>query len=56
MKEIDLVKSTSEARRLIQQGAVKINDEKMLDENFNLSNGTYIIQSGKRRFAKVIIK
>jgi tyrosyl-tRNA synthetase len=56
MKEVGLVKGTSEARRLIQQGAVKINEEKLSDENLNLSKGSFIIQTGKRRFAKVEIK
>jgi tyrosyl-tRNA synthetase len=56
MKEAGLVNGTSEARRLIQQGAVKINEEKMQDENLNLAPGTYIIQAGKRKFVKAVIK
>jgi len=56
LKEAGLVSGTSEARRLIQQGAVKINEEKMQDENLNLLPGTYIIQTGKRRFVKAVIK
>ncbi|MCH5313820.1 MAG: tyrosine--tRNA ligase [Helicobacter sp.] len=50
-----LCESTSQARRDIRAGALKINKEKMLDENLKLSAGEYIVQIGKRRFAKVII-
>ncbi|HQP30077.1 MAG TPA: tyrosine--tRNA ligase [Deltaproteobacteria bacterium] len=56
LKESGLAKSTSEARRLIQQGGVKLNEEKIDNEDLNLAPGTYIIQVGKRRFAKVVIK
>lgn len=51
-----LCESTSQARRDIRAGAVKINKEKITDENLKLSSGEYIVQIGKRRFAKVIIK
>lgn len=50
-----LCESTSQARRDIRAGAVKINKEKITDENLKLSFGEYIVQIGKRRFAKVII-
>jgi tyrosyl-tRNA synthetase len=51
----DLVKSNSEGRRAIQQGGVKINGEKVSDENLEIPCvGEYILQVGKRRFAKVI--
>jgi len=50
----DLVKSNSEGRRAIQQGGVKINGEKISDENMEIAcSGDYIIQVGKRRFARV---
>jgi len=45
--------STSQARRDIKQGAVRINQEKISDEKMNLSSGEYILQVGKRKFAKV---
>ena len=45
--------STSQARRDIKQGAVKINQEKISDEKMNLETGEYILQVGKRKFAKV---
>ncbi len=45
--------STSQARRDIGQGAVKIDQEKISDIKMNLSSGEYILQVGKRKFAKV---
>jgi len=51
--DIKLEPSTSGARRDIKQGAVKINQEKVEDEQLQLTNGTFILQVGKRKFAKV---
>jgi tyrosyl-tRNA synthetase len=45
--------STSQARRDIKQGAVKINQEKISDIQLQLSAGEYILQVGKRKFAKL---
>ncbi|WP_131782752.1 tyrosine--tRNA ligase [Legionella gresilensis] len=54
LKQLNLTKSTSEAIRLIGQGAVRINNERISDPSLALSpNETYIMQIGKRRFAKV---
>jgi len=51
----DLVKSNSEGRRAIQQGGVRINGEKVSDENLETPcDGEYTLQVGKRRFARVI--
>jgi tyrosyl-tRNA synthetase len=57
MVEAGLAKSNGEARRLVKQGAVKINDEKISDERAQVipENGM-IIRSGKRGFAKVTIE
>jgi tyrosyl-tRNA synthetase len=55
MKETNLADSTSNAGRLIQQGGVRINNERISNKDLNLIPGTYIIQAGKRRFARVII-
>ena len=51
-----LVSSTSEARRLIQQGGVKINGEKINDPAYNLVpvNGM-VIQAGKRKYIRLIL-
>jgi len=48
--------STSQARRDIQQGAVRIDQEKISDLKMNLDSGEYILQVGKRKFAKVKVK
>jgi len=45
--------STSQARRDIKQGAVKINQEKISDMQLQLQAGEYILQVGKRKFAKL---
>ena len=45
--------STSQARRDIKQGAVKINQEKVQDMQLQLDAGEYILQVGKRKFAKL---
>ena len=49
------MKSTSEAKRLVTQGAVSIDDEKVSDPEQVLDRGVYIIKVGKRRFARVTI-
>ena len=48
--------STSQARRDIKQNAVSIDQEKISDEKLNLTVGEYILQVGKKRFAKVKVK
>jgi len=45
--------STSQARRDIAQGAVKIDQEKVTDNKLNLTSGEYVLQVGKRKFAKI---
>jgi len=51
--DCSIEQSTSQARRDIKQGAVRINQEKVSDEKLNLESGEYILQVGKRKFAKV---
>ena len=54
LAQAELVKSNSEGRRAIQQGGVKINGERVGDENLELAcSGEYTIQVGKRRFARI---
>ena len=50
--EAGIEPSTSQARRDIKQGAVRVNQEKISDEKMNLDLGEYILQVGKRKFAK----
>ena len=54
--ECKIEPSTSQARRDIKQGAVKINQEKVNDEQEQLQSGEYILQVGKRKFAKAKVK
>ena len=56
LSENGLVGSNGEGRRLIKQGAVKINEVKISDINYCLSTGKFITKVGKRRFVKFIIK
>jgi tyrosyl-tRNA synthetase len=54
LKNLGFTSSTSEANRLIQQGGVKIDGEKVSDPKQILQSGSvHIIQAGKRKFAKV---
>jgi tyrosyl-tRNA synthetase len=57
LKEAGLVSSTSEAMRMIKQGAVKIDSEKVDSKDMMFASGAdHIFQVGKRRFAKVVLK
>ena len=54
MVKAGLASSTSEARRLVQAGAVHVNDEKITDFRFEVTpQEGMILKSGKRGFAKV---
>ncbi len=54
LKEAGLVSSTSEAFRMIKQGAVKIDGERIEDKSLQVSAGsTSVYQVGKRRFSRV---
>ena len=56
LKESGLVQSTSEAMRLVKQGAVKINDKKINDPKLSIEkNQELLVQVGKRRFLKIKI-
>lgn len=57
LKEAQLVKSTSEALRLIGQGAVRVDGERIDDRALGFESGTtHIYQVGKRRFARVTVR
>ncbi len=53
LTESSLTPSTSQARRDIKQGSVKINQEKVDDEQLQLNAGVYVVQIGKRKFARI---
>jgi tyrosyl-tRNA synthetase len=50
-----LADSTSEARRLIDQGGVRVDGEPISDTGCHLPGGSFVIQRGKRRFVRVEI-
>ncbi len=56
LKNINFVKSSSEARRMIKSNAVSVDSQKVKDENMKLKKGEYIIRVGKRKIAKVVLK
>jgi len=57
IKEAGLASSTSDALRMIQQGAVKIDGERLTDMHYVLpENREIILQAGKRRFIKLLSK
>ncbi len=56
LSDSSIVASNGEGRRLIKQGAVKVNDNKISDINFELNSGEFIVKVGKRRFIKFIVK
>jgi tyrosyl-tRNA synthetase len=56
LKDAGLVSSTSEALRLIQQGAVRIDGERIESRDLELMTGSsHIYQVGKRRVARVLV-
>jgi len=56
LKQAGLVASTSEALRMIEQGGVKLDSEKVEDKALQLSVGvTVVAQVGKRKFARITI-
>ena len=56
LKQAGLVPSTSEALRMIEQGGVKVDGGAVRDKALKLPSGTYVVQVGKRKFAKVVVK
>ncbi|MCH9711126.1 MAG: tyrosine--tRNA ligase [Proteobacteria bacterium] len=56
LKDAGLVNSTSDAFRMIKEGAAKIEGEKIDDRNLVPEAGTAVYQVGKRKFARVTIQ
>ena len=54
--DAQLVASTSEARRLIAQGAVKVDGERVSDPKAELALGTHLVQVGKLRAARLTVR
>ena len=55
LKQAGLAPSTSEAVRNIEQGGVKIDGQKISDRALRLGAGTFVVQVGKRKWARVTV-
>ncbi len=55
LKQANLVPSTSEAMRNLEQGGVKIDGATVSDKSLKIDAGTFVVQVGKRRFAKITL-
>jgi len=56
LREAGLCASASEAQRNIEQGGVRIDAVKVEDKGLKLDAGTYVVQVGKRKFARVTVR
>jgi tyrosyl-tRNA synthetase len=56
LKHAGLAPSTSEAIRNVEQGGVKIDGEKVTDRGRRIGPGTYVVQVGKRKWARVTVE
>ncbi|MDD2536163.1 MAG: tyrosine--tRNA ligase [Macromonas bipunctata] len=55
LKQANLAPSTSEANRLIDGGGVRVDGAVVSDRGLKLDAGTYVVQVGKRKFARVML-
>ena len=55
LKQSGLAPSTSEANRLIDGGGVRVDSSVVSDKGLKLKAGTYVVQVGKRKFARVTL-
>ena len=53
LKQAGLVPSSSEAMRMVEQGGVRIDGAVVSDKGLKLDAGTFVVQVGKRKFARV---
>ena len=59
MKDLEMVASNGEARRLIKGGGVKIDGEKVADENIKialLAGTNLVLRAGKKKFVRLIVE
>lgn len=55
LKQAGLVPSTSEAMRMVEQGGVRVDGSVVSDKGLKLAAGTFVVQVGKRKFARVTL-
>ncbi|OZI29607.1 tyrosine--tRNA ligase [Bordetella genomosp. 7] len=53
LREAGLAASGAEAQRNVEQGGVRVNGDRVEDKSLQLQAGTYVLQVGKRKFARV---
>ncbi|CAP40944.1 tyrosine--tRNA ligase [Bordetella petrii] len=53
LREAGLVASGAEAQRNVEQGGVRVDGDRIEDKSLQLQAGTYVVQVGKRKFARV---
>jgi tyrosyl-tRNA synthetase len=56
LRQANLAPSGSEAMRLVDQGGVRIDGAAVSDKGLKLGAGTYVVQVGKRKFARVTVR
>lgn len=56
LKQAGLAPSTSEANRLVDGGGVRVDSAAVSDKGLKLAAGTYVVQVGKRKFARVTLR
>jgi tyrosyl-tRNA synthetase len=55
LREAGLVASGAEAQRNVEQGGVRVNGDRVEDKGLQIGAGTYVVQVGKRKFARVTV-
>lgn len=55
LREAGLAASGSEAQRNVEQGGVRVNGDRVEDKSLELDAGTYVVQVGKRKFARITL-
>jgi tyrosyl-tRNA synthetase len=55
LKQAQLCPSTSEALRMVEQGGVRMDGETISDKGLKVQRGTFVLQVGKRKFARVTL-
>ncbi len=55
LKQASLCASTSEALRMVEQGGVRIDGTVISDKALKVEAGTFVVQVGKRKFARVTL-
>ena len=55
LKQANLCSSTSEALRMVEQGGVRIDGATVSDKALKVEAGTFVLQVGKRKFARVTL-